>query len=147
MTPTPPHTHLTLGPRPKAKRAALLAPGGYVACALLDRESPKDLLSTYGKRGVHLPFTVFGLRPPPLVVVARVKRLADLLAVDKPIHVHCAAGMHRTGAVAYALLRRNGYSPASALDAILELRPATHYALTVDNPGLVGYSERYFVNA
>ena len=40
--------------------------------------------------------------------------------------MHCAAGMHRTGMAAYALLRLRGLSPAEALGVIRLARPVTH---------------------
>ena len=141
----PPHTRLTLGPRPKVKRAAQIGRDAYVACCLLPQEAPKDLLTAYGNHAVHLPFTVYGLKTPNRSLLPRVGRLADLLGADTPVHVHCAAGMHRTGVIGYTLLRLNGYTPTSALDAIEEIRPITHHALTVYYPALRGYAEREFI--
>ncbi len=40
--------------------------------------------------------------------------------------LHCAAGMHRTGMAAYALLRLRGLSPADALGVMRLARPVTH---------------------
>ena len=37
--------------------------------------------------------------------------------------VHCAAGIHRTGMVGYALLRLNGFSQEQALDILRTIRP------------------------
>ena len=39
--------------------------------------------------------------------------------------VHCAAGIHRTGVVAYALLRWTGLHPKGAIDVIHAMRPET----------------------
>ena len=142
----PPHTRLSLGPRPKVKRAAELARDAYIACCLLPQEAPKDLLAAYGKHGVHIPFTVYGLKDVTPLVRARVGRLANALGHGKHVHVHCAAGVHRTGVVGYALLRLNGYTPDSALQAIEEIRPVTNYALTVEFPALRAYSERTFID-
>eukprot|EP00747_Dinoflagellata_sp_TGD_P210042 gnl/TRDRNA2_/TRDRNA2_83377_c0_seq1.p1 gnl/TRDRNA2_/TRDRNA2_83377_c0~~gnl/TRDRNA2_/TRDRNA2_83377_c0_seq1.p1 ORF type:complete len:312 (-),score=49.02 gnl/TRDRNA2_/TRDRNA2_83377_c0_seq1:50-985(-) len=43
--------------------------------------------------------------------------------------LHCAAGMHRTGTVAYRTLRTCGFSAEEALATIAEMRPVTHEAL------------------
>lgn len=146
MALTPPHSRLTLGPRPKVKAAAGLAQRGLVACALLPQEQPAPLLRAYGKNGVHLPFTVYGLRDLPPIIRPRVVRLSDRLLDGTPVHVHCAAGKHRTGVVGYALLRLSGYTRSSALDAIEEIRPITHFALTSEFPALVNYAERVLLD-
>ena len=39
--------------------------------------------------------------------------------------IHCAAGQHRTGMAAYALLRQRGLSPDLALEQINLMRPVT----------------------
>lgn len=39
--------------------------------------------------------------------------------------IHCAAGMHRTGMAAYALLRLRGLDRAAALELMQQMRPVT----------------------
>ena len=39
--------------------------------------------------------------------------------------IHCAAGIHRTGTVAYTLLRLGGMSAKEAMDALKEMREET----------------------
>jgi protein-tyrosine phosphatase len=41
------------------------------------------------------------------------------------IHVHCSAGIHRTGMVAYGLLRLSGLASDQALAALKQIRPVT----------------------
>merc|ERR1719231_1256035 len=60
----------------------------------------------------------------------RVSEVAMLLRDGESVVVHCAAGMHRTGAVCYIALRLLGYNPEQALDKILQTRPVTHHELT-----------------
>lgn len=44
--------------------------------------------------------------------------------------IHCSAGMHRTGMVAYVLLRWRGYTPEESLNLIAQARSFTYEALT-----------------
>lgn len=40
--------------------------------------------------------------------------------------MHCAAGIHRTGVVAYSLLRAKGYDKSEAMAKLFKLREATY---------------------
>ena len=40
--------------------------------------------------------------------------------------LHCAAGIHRTGTLAYTLLRMSGYSEEDSLAGLLTMREDTH---------------------
>ncbi|HVK78548.1 MAG TPA: tyrosine-protein phosphatase [Kofleriaceae bacterium] len=54
--------------------------------------------------------------------------LASLLAVltdGSGVYVHCAAGIHRTGMLAYALLRQAGLDAGAARAALRRLRAVT----------------------
>lgn len=57
-------------------------------------------------------------------------RVPELLDGGHAVVIHCAAGMHRTGAVAYWTLRQSGFNAEDALNLIAELRPHTHRGLT-----------------
>ncbi len=39
--------------------------------------------------------------------------------------LHCAAGIHRTGTMAYTILRMSGYSPTEAFDLLGTMREDT----------------------
>lgn len=43
---------------------------------------------------------------------------------SQPVNImlHCAAGIHRTGTIAYVLLRLSGYEPSQALEALGQMR-------------------------
>lgn len=56
--------------------------------------------------------------------------LATHLSEGERIALHCSAGIHRTGMIAYALLRTLGNTPEQALDAIEKMRPVTRAGLT-----------------
>ena len=55
-------------------------------------------------------------------------------AVEEPrrIHVHCSAGIHRTGMVAYGLLRLSGLGSDEGLAALKQIRAVTADGVTVD---------------
>ncbi len=80
-----------------------------------------------------------GAKPPigeaRALLVERLAQLSDYLDQGESLLIHCSAGIHRTGMVTYALLRRRGLSPAEARETIARLRQHTadgmrpeHYA-------------------
>jgi len=75
----------------------------------------------------HHPYTI---KKWPQVSVADAKRfrrdlieIANLHLAGKRILVHCAAGIHRTGTNAWAILVYSGASEKDAQDEVLRLRP------------------------
>jgi len=66
-----------------------------------------------------------------LLVPQRFELLRKLQEVNREIDagswvlIHCAAGMHRTGMAAYALLRLRGLDRDTALDLMQQMRPVT----------------------
>jgi predicted protein tyrosine phosphatase len=56
--------------------------------------------------------------------------LAANLDHGEALALHCSAGIHRTGIVAYALLRTCGYTAEQALELIAQMRPLTRANLT-----------------
>ncbi len=75
-----------------------------------------------------------GAAPPtgrPSEAAARtIAELSSRLDEGESILIHCSAGIHRTGMVAYALLRLRGASEAEALAEIERLRPVTRAGLS-----------------
>lgn len=63
------------------------------------------------------------------MLLAALPFLAQRLEATEAILIHCAAGIHRTGMLAHALLRWQGYSEAQALDLIELMRPHTRLGL------------------
>jgi protein-tyrosine phosphatase len=49
----------------------------------------------------------------------------ELLNSGANIHMHCSAGIHRTGMISYAFLRHLGYSGGDALAKLREMRTIT----------------------
>jgi protein-tyrosine phosphatase len=63
--------------------------------------------------------------PASEAILAALPALARRLDDGRSILIHCSAGIHRTGMVAFALLRWHGYGEDEALAAIGEMRPHT----------------------
>jgi len=61
--------------------------------------------------------------------------LPRLFADGERVVIHCAAGMHRTGSVAFCALRHSGFSSEESLKAIEACRPVTHGALLEEQRG------------
>ncbi|MFZ4828968.1 MAG: protein-tyrosine phosphatase family protein, partial [Phototrophicaceae bacterium] len=55
--------------------------------------------------------------------------LSNHLDEGENIVIHCAAGIHRTGMLAYAVLRYRGYSAENAMRLIAQMRQHTHDGL------------------
>ena len=58
-------------------------------------------------------------------LVQAMPRLSQLLDEGKWLVIHCSAGVHRTGTVAYGLLRWRGVDSKTAMDLIAQMRPIT----------------------
>lgn len=85
-----------------------------------------ELCREHGLGFIHLPLT--GRRMDQASDRASLARLPTLLTTwDTPrrVVVHCSAGLHRTGAVCYLLLRLAGLDRAAALAHVHAARPLT----------------------
>lgn len=140
------HGHLTLGPRPRLSAVpGLLDRADVILCALLPQEQPDDLLRAYGPAGLHVPFSTFGRQDPGPGPAAAVALAADLIRDGAVVHVHCAAGIHRTGSLAYSIWRGLGLERIDAVTA-LRAREATWLAFTGRYSALIDWSDRYLVH-
>ena len=125
--------HLILGPRPgKKSKDAIKASGVTDIVTLLSaREQPESIRRIaasieadwhhFALDGGHLE-TLAG------VDLSRIFLLWDEIARtegDRIVYLHCSAGLHRTGFVAYLILRRSGLPPEGALSGLRELREVT----------------------
>lgn len=61
---------------------------------------------------------------------AQLTDLTSGLQNGDSVVVHCAAGIHRTGMIAYALLRLSGESPDSARQRLMDMRSETANGVT-----------------
>jgi protein-tyrosine phosphatase len=112
-----------------------------VVTLLAEREGARELGAAVERAG--LAWTWLPLdngRPPPDAVRARLlaglPAIVDALRAGESVLVHCAAGIHRTGMVTYALLRLLGLPPADAQALLARIRRETfegmqphHFAL------------------
>lgn len=123
---------LTLWHRPGAKAVPELRAFGCdcVVTLLSAREGAPvvgELVEQAGIEWVWLPLEN-GQPPRGAVseaVLAALPAIAARLDGGHSILIHCSAGIHRTGMVAFALLRWHGYSEEEALAAIGEMRAHT----------------------
>jgi hypothetical protein len=77
-------------------------------------------------RGLPVAHTRLSIRdmgtPLPSHMLAILAAIDAALAADRPVYVHCFAGIGRTGTVAGCYLVRRGHSPEAALAAISQRR-------------------------
>ena len=66
---------------------------------------------------------------PDRVARAGVRGLLEWLEAGESILLHCSAGIHRTGMIAYAALRSSGCGRAASLRRIAEMRSHTRNGL------------------
>lgn len=62
--------------------------------------------------------------------LSRLSTVADMLRRGECVVVHCAAGLHRTGAVCYIVLRFCGFDPEAAMSTLHQMRGITHQEMT-----------------
>ncbi len=66
---------------------------------------------------------------PPPKIPEQLREILELLSQGASVLIHCSAGMHRTGMISLAILRKLGYSPEEAFQLISRMRVETHGAL------------------
>lgn len=123
---------LALGHRPgKRMRASLESAGCTLVVSLL---SERESSASSGSGRVRLPLE--GAAPPAFArdeeVRALFARISEELARGGRVYVHCSAGLHRTGMIAYAYFRHRGLDPQQARAAIRELRELTESELKAE---------------
>lgn len=131
---------LALWHRPKLRAIPYLRNAGCdrVATLLSEREGAEEIGRAVEHAGLAWSWLpLVGGRPPEgradRAVRAGVAQLSQRLDGGESILIHCSAGMHRTGMVAYALLRFRGIGKEEALDLIEAMRPVTRSALAPEH--------------
>ena len=127
---------LALWHRPKLRAIPYLGKAGCdrVATLLSEREGARDIGTAVEAAGLGWDWIpLAGGRPPEGSAARRAREglllLSDRLDAGAAILLHCSAGMHRTGMMAYALLRYRGRDRETALALIETLRPVIRPAL------------------
>ena len=123
---------LALNHRPGSKDFPLLRELGctHVVTLLKESEHAKTVgvhTNSAGLEWIWLPVPN-GNYPQGEVheqILAAMPKLSKLLNEGKSLLIHCSAGIHRTGTVAYGLLRWRGMERDKAMQVIHQIRPIT----------------------
>lgn len=123
---------LSVGPRPKIKALAEMREAGvtHLVTLLCEGEGARDLGAAARAAGLAWLWLPLRNGDPPATsehatITAALDTWALLLASGAALYIHCAAGIHRTGMLTHALLRRTGHSPEAARDLLARLRQLT----------------------
>lgn len=107
-----------------------------------DAEAIGRAATAAGIGWLWLPFA--NGQPPPserdAEIAAILRRVRLELAGGAKVLVHCAAGIHRTGMITYAILRTVGLEATDAQDVLAELRPMTAEGV---GAGRIAWAERF----
>ena len=141
---------LILGPRPgKKSKDAIQAKGVTDLMTLLSaREQPDSIKQIAGAIGADWHhFVVDGGHLDTLAEVdlSRLFLLWDGISRsegDRIVYLHCSAGLHRTGFIAYLILRRSGQSPEEAMLGLRALQDVTADQVGADR---IALAEEKFV--
>lgn len=123
---------LAIGPRPKVRALESMREQGatHLVTLLSEREGARDLGAAVTAAGLAWQWLPLPNGDPPAhtadaAIRAALDTWAALLAGGAGLYLHCAAGIHRTGMLTHALLRRTGHTPGEALRLLGALRPLT----------------------
>ncbi len=130
---------VTIGPgrvalshRPKLKDIAKLADLGCQRVVTIqgDHETPGQIERAVRQAGLEWTWIRVGNAKYPEGEADQLMRrglqgLTASLEAGESVLIHCSAGIHRTGMLAFALLRSVGLQEAEALEKIAEMRPQT----------------------
>lgn len=126
--------HLAIGGHPSMRLIEELGKDSCTTIVTLLRKSEEKFAKEIGEKcenlGINwiwLPLSASALPQGTDLqnVLTALNQVKDKLEQGERIFVHCAAGIHRTGAFTYALLRFLGNSPDIAKEIIKKLRPIT----------------------
>lgn len=125
--------NLVIGPRPGKKSLDRLGDLSLThCCTLLGEKEDPQAIERICKRlrcaWIWMPITGGGeeaLKAAPMADYIGTLNTAIASTNNPKIYLHCSAGIHRTGYVAYIFLRIMGLSETGALRALNEIRPVT----------------------
>lgn len=124
---------LIIGPRPGKKSLEQIKQQGvtHLVTLLAEHEDAAASGRITGKIGaawVHIPIDGGHLdKLAEFNLAGAFKALSEAGALEDNavVYLHCSAGIHRTGFVAYALLRSRGASPDEARKQLADIRQVT----------------------
>lgn len=123
---------LALGPRPRVRALPGLRDAGatHLATLLSEPEGARDVGEAAARAGLAWLWLPLPNGDPPAQartpeLLATLDAWLALLSGGAAIYLHCAAGIHRTGMIAHALLLRRGLPADGARRLLSALRPIT----------------------
>jgi hypothetical protein len=123
---------MALGHRPKL-RAIRYFPAEGCTCVvtlLSEKEGAKQIGDVVRECGVRWIWVALASGNPPKKIPDGLREIEEALQGGFSVFLHCSAGMHRTGMIAFAVLRRLGYTETQSLELIRAMRIETHAALS-----------------
>jgi protein-tyrosine phosphatase len=128
---------ISVGPRPRLKLLKEFKQSGisHIWTLLSEHEGATDIEKAARKNAlqwVWLPLA--NGKPPEQTSLDEIQQCfaqcQRLLSEGAQIYLHCSAGIHRTGMIAYAFCRFLGLSRAEALHIVEQLRTVTAEGVT-----------------
>ncbi len=125
---------LSIGGRPNDQKITELKQLGVTSVVTLLKNNEfeakkfKTLLNDLNINWIHFPMFASKLEKTPefkLKTNAVYDKLIEKLKVGETFFIHCAAGIHRTGAFTNGLLLKIGFSPEESKEMIYKMRKVT----------------------
>ncbi len=127
---------IVIGHRPKIKDFEILKEEGFthLVTLLSEKEGAKKIGTQAVRHEIEWLWLPMSSAQVPiaksenLAIASFLDNLSDRFSknVNLKIYIHCSAGIHRTGMITLAFLRKLGFSVNKSLDYLKQLRPHTY---------------------